>query len=346
LHNQTNYLGGLELTGSVNKQDRITIGLTSLEPERLHKNPNNPRLLFKKEPLQLLKKSIKEIGILVPLIAYWSETKKNYYILDGQRRWQCALELKEEGEEKVQKIPVNLIKEPTTIANILTMFNIHNVREQWELTPTALKLEVIMRMVKTKDDKELARLTGLTAWNVRRCKSLLTFDKKYLDMTLILDDAEKVKGDFFVELYPVLSLIEKNTPEIVKDYPKNRVIDAMLEKNRRGKIVAVTDFRYLTKMIRSIKKGASRSKIVEMIRRVIDDRDLSLKEAFEMGAKIFYDAENIEKVCTSLGASLEEVPWEEIKRDSSIVLALRRLRDSIDAVLPRVGRKGKDPSRA
>lgn len=98
-----------------------SIGLSRIDPKQLVKNPDNPRLVFEKVDLDILKDSIRESGILVPLLVYKREKDGKYVILDGQRRWMCALDL------GLETVPANIISEPSQTTNILTMFNIHNV---------------------------------------------------------------------------------------------------------------------------------------------------------------------------------------------------------------------------
>ncbi|MCK4826449.1 ParB/RepB/Spo0J family partition protein, partial [bacterium] len=116
-----------------NNQNKIISSKLAWIPiEKIRRNPHNPRVLFDPEPLNVLRDSIKEVGILVPLLVYESIKTKDYVILDGERRWRCAKEL------GLPDVPANVIEEPSTLNNILRMFNIHNVREPWELMPTAL----------------------------------------------------------------------------------------------------------------------------------------------------------------------------------------------------------------
>ena len=105
--------------------------------ESLKPNPHNPRMLFDALPLQTLEDSIKKVGILVPLTEYKAKGSKQYTILDGQRRWICAQNL------DMKEVPINEVGEPTTAQNIVTMFQIHKLRQDWELMPTALKLGVL-----------------------------------------------------------------------------------------------------------------------------------------------------------------------------------------------------------
>lgn len=147
--------------------------LAELDPKQLERNPENPRLLFDENTIGILRDSIAKVGILVPLLVYQREKDGKYIILDGERRWLCALDL------NLKKVPANVIAEPDILTNILHMFNIHHVRESWDPMPTALKLEVLMRMLETRNNEVLAAHTGLTAGYVARCKKLLTYDKRY-----------------------------------------------------------------------------------------------------------------------------------------------------------------------
>src|SRR5688572_90604 len=97
-------------------------------PAQIRPNPENPRLIFRKEDMDALESSIKEQGILVPLTVY--EARRGLFILDGERRWRCALKL------GLKHIPVIVQPEPTRMQNIMMMFAIHNARKDWDPLPT------------------------------------------------------------------------------------------------------------------------------------------------------------------------------------------------------------------
>lgn len=65
------------------KEVEKTLKITELEP-----NPNQPRRFFEEDPLQELSESIKEFGIIQPIVV----TPKNgyYEIIAGERRWRAA----------------------------------------------------------------------------------------------------------------------------------------------------------------------------------------------------------------------------------------------------------------
>ena len=135
--------------------------------------------------MTILRESIDRLGVLVPITVYarssYKEGMKNtspYVLLDGERRWRCVREL---GKNT---IPAIIVEEPTEVNNILTMFHIHNVREGWQLMPTALKLQTLMEELDTTNERELATITQLTISQIRRCKILLSYPEKYQNFML------------------------------------------------------------------------------------------------------------------------------------------------------------------
>src|SRR5690242_6985181 len=104
-----------------------------IEPAEIDRNPENPRLIFREDELLALQESIAEQGILVPLTVY--QGTKGYVILDGERRWRCALKL------GLSSVPAIIQPEPDSLTNIMMMFAIHKTRSDWDPLPTALKLE-------------------------------------------------------------------------------------------------------------------------------------------------------------------------------------------------------------
>ena len=209
------------------------IGVSNLPINKLRPNPHNPRKLFDREDLQILRESIKRVGILVPLTVYKEKATGHYIILDGQRRCMCAQQV------NLKTIPVNEVAEPTLVQSIVTMFQIHKLRKDWELMPTALKLELLMTELNERKEKRLAELTGLDEAVVQRCKKLLSYPKKYQDMMLDSDPSKRHKADFFIELYAV-----RNDREVNKFhwFERNKFTDLMLKKQDVGGIKSVTDF--------------------------------------------------------------------------------------------------------
>ena len=91
-------IGDSNLKNSNNK-----ISISSIVP-----NKNQPRKLFEKESLHELSNSIKERGIIQPLIVRKSENQEDKYeIIAGERRWQAA------QSAGIHEVPVVIIEADT-----------------------------------------------------------------------------------------------------------------------------------------------------------------------------------------------------------------------------------------
>lgn len=216
--------------------------LKEIEITKIKPNPHNPRLIFHEKELEDLKNSINIAGVLVPITVYQEKTDE-YIILDGERRWRACTSL---GKEK---IPANIIDKPEDVTqNILHMFNIHYFREQWELFPTALKLEQIINLLKTDKDSILSRYTGLNLTTVKRCKILLWYPEKYRDVLLYKQG--RISTDFFIELFPIIKKVN-DLPEFNNQLKISRIIDGLIDKfNENNGLSDVKEFREMRKAIK------------------------------------------------------------------------------------------------
>ena len=309
------------------------VGVKEVPTRSLMPNPHNPRMLFDKDPLDTLKASIKNVGILVPLTVYWSKSKKCFVILDGQRRWICAQDI------GLKTVPVNQIAEPNLVTNIVTMFQIHKNREDWELMPTALKLEVLMRELDEKDEKKLSSLTGLEPAVVVRCKKLLSYPKKFQDMMLDADPAKRVKADFFIELHTIVNdrLVKKMTW-----FSKDGFTEQMLEKyEKRSGLKAVTDFRIMKQYINNARRAGLEDEISVRLKEfseepAIELNHLNLDEAdvSSSGKKLVSSLEKMEK-------TIEEIDVEVFYGMEDLWAILERLSITISKKLREADRRVK-----
>ncbi len=317
-----------------------TTGLRYLDYERLLPNPYNPRRLFDRIPLKVLKDSVREVGILVPLLVYEKEDSQKYVILDGERRWRCVRELIAEHPstaDKWRKVPVNIVDEPSMVSNILMMFNIHNIREPWELMPTALKLEILMKELKETDNDRLSELTGLSLTQVRRCKILLDYDSKYQELMMAEDPSRRAKSDFFIELYPVLNLIERNLPEVNGRFTRNEIIDRLLGKFEKGIIKNVVDFRHVADVIRAARKGdITREQALEVILDLLEQPKKGISDFLVRQIRLPRELDELESAVNSverLLSGLVIVTQIEKDRLQSIANRLRDMLSHIDQLM-------------
>lgn len=310
----------------------ISRTLYSIPPQDISPNPNNPRLFFDDESMVELRKSIEKVGILVPLTVFENHKeipKTKYILLDGERRWRIAKEL------NMETVPVNVIDEPTDfIQNILFMFNIHHYRKEWELFPTALKLEIVINELGTDSEVALAEFTGVTRSMLRRCKILLWFPRKYRN--ILLERTGKISTDFFIELYPIANRLSQESEYY---YPEGleKFIDRLIEIFIEGKaIVDVKEFREVRKTMAYYDTVGRFEVFKEMIMAFLNNPEVVLDVFACPELEAEQARRNVLRYISYLNANLKEIN-PDIISDLVVVEQLENLRNYIDEVLLKIG---------
>jgi ParB family chromosome partitioning protein len=306
------------------------IGVKNVKTSDLLANPHNPRRLFDRIDMEPLKASIKNNGILVPLTVYLESASGKYRILDGQRRWMCAQEL------EMAKVPVNEVAEPTLVQNIVTMFQIHKLRRDWELMPTALKLEVLMKETKDTVDSRVAAVTGLDVSVVVRCKKLLSYPRKYQNMMLDIDPKKRIKADLFIELSAVL------TDRWVKKFDwfdRNQFVDQMLAKHKSGALKSVTEFRIVKQHLNNAAKANRIGTMSKRLRDFAESTSLPVDYLAIENVKISADARKITKSATNLLENVVNLDVDSYYGENEMWKSLESLSEIIRQKLRKLGRR-------
>jgi ParB/RepB/Spo0J family partition protein len=306
------------------------IGLKNIRTNALRANPHNPRGLFDREDMRVLRESIDRVGILVPLTVYQDSKTGKYTILDGQRRWICAKDL------HLATVPVNQVAEPTLVQNIVTMFQIHKLRKDWELMPTALKLELLMRQLKEKRERALAELTGLDEAVVTRCKKLLSYSRKYQDMMLEPEPEHRLKADFFIELYAVRN---DRTVNAFRWFRRDKFTDAMLRKFKVGGLKAVTDFRIVKQHVNNAVKAHKSAAISKRLQEFAADPRLTPDYLSIESALAASQARKLGKTVDKLYAQIRDIDLDEFYGQDELWAKLEGLADLIRKRLRKLGRR-------
>ena len=171
------------------KAKRSTGTLKNISPQRIDRNPDNPRLIFRQQEMESLMVSIDTHGIQVPLTVYLDGSI--YRLIDGERRWRCARKL------NLPTVPALVQDKPTELENLLLMYNIHALREQWDYYTIASKLVRVIELYvkehqRQPNEVQLSQATGLTRGQIRRCRLLMDLPDKFNDM--LLEELERPKS--------------------------------------------------------------------------------------------------------------------------------------------------------
>jgi ParB family chromosome partitioning protein len=308
-------------------------GLATIDPELVTANPDNPRRFFNEERLDLLRTSIQEVGILVPLIVYQDPANAGRFVLmDGERRWRCSLDL------GLALVPANVIAAPDPLDNLLRMFNIHNVREDWPLVSVALSLQEVMRISGEDGEKRLSEMTGLTRSTVRRAKRLLSIPPEEIDLILKeahLDRTKQVhREDLYLEIEAAESVLRAELPTVASDYSRTEIIRAFASKAEAGSMRAITDFRFVAKLVKAVDEDIVDKRIVEeATHRLITDSSLSPKDVFDSVAAEGYRQQTLQRKAQVLGDELIDALGATTPISQALRAQLVGLRQAIDRAL-------------
>jgi hypothetical protein len=237
-------------------------------------------------------------------------------------------------------VPVNEVTEPTLVQNIVTMFQIHKLREDWELMPTALKLEVLMKELKETNDKKLALLTGLDQAVVIRCKKLLSYPKKEQNKMLDSDPAQRIKADFYIELHPVLNdrLVSK-----MDWFSRNKFTSRMLAKYqaKNSGIKSVTDFRLMKQHISAARKAGKIKTISNRLKEFTEDDNLKLDHLEIKSAQVHGTVSHLLKSIEQIKATLQNMDVMDYYGEEQLWKELGSLIKLIQTKILEAGRRVK-----
>ncbi|NWL03597.1 hypothetical protein DM790_22485 [Flavobacterium collinsii] len=312
-------------TNSENKT-LFNVNVSDISP-----NPLNPRMIFDRGDLDDLKKSISKVGILVPVTVYRNtknHPKSPYILLDGERRWRCSQEL------NLQVIPANIIDEPTDdTQNILYMFNIHHFRKEWELFPTALRLETVAEKLGTDQESILSDFTGVSRSMIRRCKTLLWYPHKYRDT--LMEKGGKISTDFFIELYPIAFKLSV-FPDFQFPIGTENLVDKMISKFLEQKtFYDVKDFREIRKAMGYFEKNGNLNEFSNLVQQFIDNQQAGFEVFATPDLEEDRTRTNVIKYVSYLNSTLQNIN-EDLISDYSVVIQFQLLQKSLTTLLENI----------
>jgi len=216
---------------------------------------------------------------------------------------------------------------------LLNMFRIHNVREDWKLFPTAMKLEQVIELLRQAEpdrkltNKIIAAYTSMTVSRVSQCRALLSLPEKWKDQLLkeqklaekgIQPTKTTLTEDVFFELFkPVKALQSSKAGPIRKvvsqTYSRDQMIDKLVTKFKSGNVPNITDYRLLGRIIRT--DAISFSQRAKILIDVLDKTDYRIDAAYDIYSKLFYETTALERQFEGLERLLRSLKIERVEKE-------------------------------
>lgn len=208
-------------------EENIDIRVQMIPINEIEPNKEQPRKIFNEKKMEELSQSIKEHGIIQPLIV---KKQKHYYVIvAGERRWRAA------RMAGLSEVPV-LIQEYTT-NEAMEISLIENIQRQ-DLNPIeeAKAFEALINTFSLKQD-EVAKRVGKSRSSIANTLRLLQLDESIQDLLIqqllsegharaLLSLSDKVSQLLVVEKILKDNLSVRETEKMVKD---------LLEKPKKKK---------------------------------------------------------------------------------------------------------------
>jgi ParB family chromosome partitioning protein len=200
-------------------------GLLYVPVELLRHNPDQPRQYFDNSSLEDLSASIKEKGVLQPVLARKDPQGEGFILIAGERRWRAA---KAAG---LAEIPALIRKEEDALEVAL----IENLQRE-NLNPLE-EAEALLKLKRTKSftDQVLAKIIGKSRTSVTEILSLNQLPEPIKDRCRTSDIWSKSQ---------LLQLVRADSPE---------KIDTLWKVLNGGQATTVRDLR--RRMARPSRKG-------------------------------------------------------------------------------------------
>ena len=225
-----------EETEKVEDKDYMMISISKIEPNR-----EQPRKMFDEDALEELSNSIKEVGIIQPLIL--QKRDKYYEIIAGERRWRAAklAGIKEvpavvkdytEKEivevaliENIQREDLNPIEEAVAYQKLIKEFNLSQdevakrvAKGRTTITNTMRLLALDERVQQMVIDMMLSSGHARTLVTIEDKEAQYQLALKMFDERLSVREAEKLVNSYKKSLEEGPKEEKKMDPNVVAQY--------------------------------------------------------------------------------------------------------------------------------
>ena len=196
--------------GTQNRVDTAGAAPVELDPALLKPNPYQPRRTFNEESLQELAASIKEHGVIQPIIA--EKNGDEYYIIAGERRTRAALlagltrvpvifrefenskKLEIALIENIQRENLNPIEEAKAYQEIMQLSNLSQEETAKRVGKSRPAVANAMRLLQLPDEMQTALEKGaITAGHARAILALINPADQTLLFTRIMEQSLSVR---------------------------------------------------------------------------------------------------------------------------------------------------------
>jgi ParB family chromosome partitioning protein len=208
--------------------------------EKIEANPDQPRQIFEQEPLQELSNSIREKGIIQPLLL--RKKGEGFEIIAGERRWRAAqlaglkevpalLKETEDQEtlelaliENIQRENLNPIEEAEAYEFLIKKYNLTQQELAHKVGKDRATVANLLRLLGL--DPAVRQMVSKNELSMGQAKVLLSLGEKQLQVKM----AEKARSES-LSVRALEKLVAKPKPAAPAEQSEDDQLRAMLAKD-------------------------------------------------------------------------------------------------------------------
>ncbi len=234
------------MTTSTQTQQVILVPTSNID-----RNPQQPRQWFNNEELEQLAVSVREHGIIQPLIVTPSPKPDVYILIAGERRLIAA------RRAELATVPV-IVRDVTNEQEMLILALVENV-DRVEMTPVEEGDAYLVLKSQGMSNAEIARKVGVTDVHVGNCINCASLPKK--TRTLINKDQLYISNQFISILHDIAEVSPQACDEVAQQIADTQPTLKIAKKT------ATTVLNHLTQL-KTKKTGKKKKNIFEAASKV------------------------------------------------------------------------------
>lgn len=284
--------------------------------ENIHPDPDQPRQNFKPNELVELKNSIKEKGILVPLILEnnYDNNPEWYLILDGERRYRCAKEL------KLEEVPATITEGPLSKEErLIKRFHIQEQHKNWTMFDKARAIYKFKRETEYSLNKIIQELKlKITVPGLHNLLSITDLTEESQQEVLV----KKIQFSYLIHLI-----------KITKDYlsfsnlQQREIEKKLISKIENNVFKTVLDFQKFSRLMSTYQNYPEKLEF-------LDNITTSLEELFKKTElEKIIDLENFYKDFLRIDRMFSEIINKKYQMSQEHQELLKVIRDKINELI-------------
>jgi ParB family transcriptional regulator, chromosome partitioning protein len=244
----------------------------NIEISKLYPDPNQPRQSFPKDTMLELKRSIKKQGILNPILVESNYKGDNYLIIDGERRYRCAIEL------NLKNVPIDIIEGPLSIAErTIKRFHVQGLTSDWNYFDKARAIYHFRK----ETNYTLMKIADTLGIHLPKVHGLLSLIELSDESQKTLID-KKIPFNYSFLIIRLIKCYEKLLPEENKENIEKKIINKIITEK-----LTVAQLNILNQIVASPDNNRDKIKYILTDDQTIDNLIEATKEGNKKSSEMF-----------------------------------------------------------